>query len=175
MNPVIMQYQVELAKPLHLAILPAIEHAAAELFSIEDLPPALRTHSTPLGRLQQAQQHGRLWVALAEHDQPVGFALVTVPDKHAHLQELDVHPQHGRQGLGTKLVQTVLAGARQQSFACMTLTTFRHVAWNAPFYTKLGFTLLDEEQLHDHPALRHMLKIETRDGLRNRVAMRCML
>ena len=167
-----MNYRIVTAGPDHIERLPAIERAAAEMFSTTDLPSALRVQTTPLTRLRQAQQLGRLWVALDAQDLPVGSALVTQPGRHAHLQQLDVHPNHGRQGLGTKLVRTVLVWAQRQGNSGVTLTTFRHVPWNAPFYQKLGFTVLVDEQLAAEPVLSQLLLSEAHDGLCNRIAMR---
>jgi hypothetical protein len=45
----------------------------------------------------------------------------------------------------------------------VTLSTFRHVAWNAPFYARLGFRELAEEQLG--PGLRRVRADEARRGL----------
>lgn len=42
------------------------------------------------------------------------------------------------------LLEQVIEGAQQMRYPAVTLTTFRDVPWNAPFYTRLGFAMLDE-------------------------------
>ena len=54
----------------------------------------------------------------------------------------------------------------------MTLTTFAEVPWNAPYYARLGFTILATDQLT--PGLRRIRDHEVARGLDAwpRVAMR---
>jgi hypothetical protein len=51
----------------------------------------------------------------------------------------------------------------------LTLTTFRHVAWNAPFYARYGFVELPADS---DGRLKAILIRETAHGLPNRCAMR---
>jgi len=43
------------------------------------------------------------------------------------------------QGLGKALVQATLALAHDRGLPAVTLSTFRDIPWNGPFYAKLGF------------------------------------
>jgi hypothetical protein len=54
----------------------------------------------------------------------------------------------------------------------VTLTTFRDVPWNMPFYARLGFEIVPPEQVG--PALFAIVEGETRRGLdpARRVVMR---
>jgi len=104
---------------------------------------------------------------------PVGFALIEiVGERHAHLEEVDVHPDHGRRGLGKKLVAAACEWAFGSGYPSVTLTTFRDVAWNMPFYGKLGFEVVPEEDLP--PEVAAIVADETRRGLDpgRRVVMR---
>jgi GNAT superfamily N-acetyltransferase len=102
-------------------------------------------------------------VALAD-DVPVGFAHVEMIDADvAHLEEIDVYPEHGRRGLGTRLVLQVCQWAALNGYEAVTLTTFRDVPWNMSFYSRLGFRLVPTEQLS--PGLRGVVEDETRRGL----------
>jgi GNAT superfamily N-acetyltransferase len=166
------RYSVRLAEPRDVASLPAIEIAADELFPEEDLPRVLRGSATGVEPLEAARLAGRLWVAADRDGTPVGFAYVEVVDGHAHLEEIDVLPEHGRRGIGRRLVETVIAWARASGTCPITLTTFRELPWNAPFYASLGFEVLGDEALT--PALREVVEHEARCGLdpRRRVVMR---
>lgn len=62
----------------------------------------------------------------------------------AHLQQLAVDPAHGRRGLGSALVDACCEQARQRGYGQLTLTTFRDVPYNAPWYARLGFVVIDE-------------------------------
>lgn len=168
------EYRIALASPGHLAEIPRIEQAAATLFAAEDLPPPLRYRVTDREYLREAQRDERLWVALAR-TRPVGFALADVVDGEAYLSEIDVHPEHARQGLGTRLVRAVVEWAGARSFACVLLVTFRHLPWNAPFYARLGFVALPDRAIG--PELREFIAEEGAAGIdtTKRVAMRLAL
>jgi GNAT superfamily N-acetyltransferase len=169
----IANYRIQPADPETLGLLPAIETAAAEIFPAEDVAPELRQGGLPVTWFERAAREGRVWTAVARASGlPVGFALVTIVDGSAHLYEMDVHPDHGRRGLGTALVGAVVEWARGKRFSCVTLTTFRHLPWNGPFYRRLGFEELSPAELT--PGLAQLLEREVRNGLdgSKRVAMR---
>jgi GNAT superfamily N-acetyltransferase len=112
-----------------------------------------------------AAARGQLWVAVdeAEAGAPVAFALFEDLDGALHLEEMDVHPDHARQGLGARLIDAAAAWGRELGYRAITLTTFRHVAWNAPYYERIGFRALPAEAWG--PALRERVADETRRGL----------
>ena len=166
---------VVIAEDAHIPQLPAIERAAAALFPEADLPLHLRSEATSLEDFRAAREAGRLWVALSATREPVGFALVATVDGLPHLAELSVHPDHGRRGVGTSLLRSVQAWARGNGSRGLTLTTFSHLPWNAPFYARLGFEALEQDRLS--PELKAILLEEARVGLdpAKRIAMRCDL
>ena len=155
-------YTITQARREDLAALPVIELAAARLLA-GHAPDAVLNETTSEDVLKAAQGRGQLWVALAD-EVPVGFAHIEVIEPTvAHLEEIDVHPQHGRRGLGTRLVRAVCAWAVASGYHSVTLTTFRDVPWNMPFYARLGFEVIPSEALS--PALRSVVLDETRRGL----------
>lgn len=166
-------YQIMLAKPEHLAALPRIERAAAEVFPAGMIPHEVKNYLLTLETLKKAQAKNQLWIAVTVDNQPVGFAMALVKDKSALLAELDVDPPHQRKGLGRKLVQAVINWARHEDFNHLTLTTFNSVPWNAPFYEKMGFRRLRGAELTAD--LIAALDREAALGLRDRVAMQISL
>lgn len=78
-------------------------------------------------------------VAVAPDGSPVGYAAATPLDGFLHLAELSVDPDHGRIGVGAALVEAVAALADRRGLPGVTLTTFRDIPFNAPFYARLGF------------------------------------
>ena len=129
-----------------LAAIPGIELAAAGMFSETDLPHGIRYRVTTPEDLRVALDGNRLWVAVGPGDQVVGFAKVSIVDGQAYLDEIDVLPDFGRRGIGTRLVGAVTDWARDRAFETLSLVTFRHLPWNAPFYAKLGFSMLDSSE-----------------------------
>jgi len=155
-------YTITAARLSDLSRLPAIELAAARLLE-GHAPESVLNETTSLDVLKQAQRDGRLWVALAD-DVPVGFAHVELIEPDAvHLEEIDVHPDHGRRGLGTKLIGQVWHWAASHGYSAITLTTFRDVPWNLPFYERLGFDITPLERVS--ASLRAIVEDETRRGL----------
>src|SRR5262245_26078200 len=140
-------YVIELAWPQHLQALPEIEQQAATLFRGWNVPMSVIEEVTPIEEFRAAQEAGLLWVALSPQHQPVGFALVELRDTSPHLEEIDVHPLHGRRGIGTALVNRVCAWAQAQGYSGITLTTYRDIPWNGPFYARLGFARSEERRV----------------------------
>jgi GNAT superfamily N-acetyltransferase len=156
------RYSITAARPQDVTRLPAIELAAARLLA-GHAPESVLSETTSPDVLQKAQHDGLLWVALAD-DLAVGFAYVELIEHDAaHLKEIDVDPEHARRGLGTKLVLKVCDWAASNGYAAVTLTTFRDVPWNMPFYVRLGFSSVANEHLS--PALRAVVDDEVRRGL----------
>ena len=155
-------YAIRAARQQDLTRLPAIELAAARLLAGHAPEPVL-SETTSLDVLGRAQRDGRLWVALAD-DVPVGFAYVELIERGGvHLEEIDVHPDHGRRGVGTGLVSHVCQWAASHGYETVTLTTFRDVPWNMRFYARLGFGVVPSEQLS--AGLRAVVEGEARRGL----------
>ena len=169
-------YVIGFARADGVAELLGIDVAAGAIFPEEDLPAHMRDRGLPLSFFETAAREGRLFVARQEAlERPVGFAVSMRVDGTSHLYELAVLPDHGRKGLVRALVEAVVKQARERGDTSVTLPTFRPLAWNAPFYMKLGFEMLDGGQIG--PELMTCLEAETHRGLdpAKRVAMRIVL
>jgi len=164
-------YTIAAARQRDIPALAAIELAAATLL-VGHAPASVLNESTDEDELRAAQAAGRLWVALAD-DSPVGFAHVELlADDRPHLEEIDVDPRHGRRGIGAALVRAVCDWAARSGFSEITLTTFRAVPWNFPFYVKLGFEEVPAGE--QSPELAAVVRDEAARGLdpATRVVMR---
>ena len=113
----------------------------------------------------------RAEVVLVCDDPPLGFASVGVVDEAAHIWQLSVHPSAGRRGRGTALVAAACDWARGAGCDAVTLTTFRDVSWNGPFYARLGFVVVDDPS-DGLAAIRRWERAHGDDALGPRVAMR---
>ena len=74
-------------------------------------------------------------------------------------------------GIGRKLIEATQQFATDHGINALTLTTFREVPWNEPFYQRLGFITLGYEDLG--PRLRAILAAEGQAGLPT--AQRCAM
>src|SRR5262245_20825163 len=144
-------YDIRLAVPEDVAVLPEVERLAGLLFKtyVGDLgiSEEMYEHANSVETFAGAQRAGRLWVATAAEGGLVGIALVTEIEGYAHLDELDVLPSHAGQGIGSALLATVCAWAKKAGYSAVTLRTFRDVPWNAPFYQSRGFRIVESARL----------------------------
>ena len=140
-----MPYRIRHARPDELGLLAGIEKDAGMIFAdvglkeISDHPPADITY------IRSFLRGGAVLLAVDEKDEPAGFALVSFIDRAGHLFELAVRRAHARKGLGARLVAASCGFAFAQGARRMTLSTFRDVQWNAPFYAKHGFRILPQD------------------------------
>jgi GNAT superfamily N-acetyltransferase len=157
-------YAVREARSTDLESLPQIEHAAAQLFASTLYPEIAREAMSTAAAFEAWLKRGALFVAVAASDEPVGFAIAFELDGAAHLHEIDVDPRHGRRGVGRQLIEYVKAWALLCGHDQLTLTTFKDVPWNAPYYRRLGFRDLPEAQAG--LGLRALREKERANGLK---------
>jgi GNAT superfamily N-acetyltransferase len=155
------------ARDADVALLPAIERAAAALFPPDRVGDP--TETLPEAALRRYLADGLLWVA-EDADGVLGFVAADRRDDALHVVEVDVDPRHGRRGIGTALLRRVCSVAAEQGLDAVTLTTFADLPWNGPFYARLGFRELGPGERGE--ALERLLDEERRAGLTRRIAMR---
>jgi len=142
-------YTIRLARIDELAMLQEIERAAGELFARIGLDRVAEDEPLPLDFLLEQQRLGLVWVVADENDRPVGSATTRELGGALHIEEIAVHPAHGRRGLGKRLIETLCDWASGQGYTTVTLSTFRDVTWNAPYYARIGFRVLEEGELSE--------------------------
>jgi len=164
--------RVALARPEQFAAIREVERAAETIFPLADLPEALRGATlTSDEELSAALAQELLWCAHDAGGEVIGFAIALWLGRDLHLDEIDVHPDHQRRGVGRALIDALRAHAEAHGARRLTLTTFRLVPWNMPWYARLGFVPLEQSAL---PAeLRAIFEDEIARGLarERRVAM----
>lgn len=167
--------RIRAAAASDLRFIPGIERDAARLIPAADLPEDVRFSVTSREDLDAALSASRIWVADAGASGTVGFAMTDIVDRNAHLDEMDVAPAFGRQGIGTRLMRKAVEWARHEKFSRLTLVTFRHLPWNAPFYAKFGFAELPVAD--QGPELQALIAAEGALGIdtTQRVAMNLAL
>jgi len=125
---------------------------------VADDDPGSVEESTPYA------EDGRAFVAVDPDDRPIGYLLVDVVDGAAHIEQVSVRPDHGRKGIGRGLIKQAAAWASARCLPALTLTTYVEVPWNAPYYERLGFRFLADEE-EETPGLRGIRERERAAGL----------
>ena len=124
------------AEPSEWEVLRQLEIAADRMFEQVGIGPFVMS--------EDDDHFADAAVVLVAGRPPKGFACVEEVDGLAHLWQLSVDPSVGRQGIGRSLVEAVCDWAASNAFAGVTLTTYRDVPWNGPFYSRLGFRVLED-------------------------------
>ncbi|PLK23024.1 N-acetyltransferase [Porphyrobacter sp. TH134] len=166
-------WSLRLARAADADVMPGIEQAAAtKAFAGEaSIDPARTRSHEDYARLIRK---GHCLVAHVG-EAMAGFLAAQPFSRELHIWEMDVAPAFQRRGIGSGLVRAAMIDARNTGFKALTLTTFRDLAWNAPFYARLGFD--EVTALDAHPRLAGELANEVDDGLPadRRCAMICFL
>ncbi|HWH87631.1 MAG TPA: GNAT family N-acetyltransferase [Pseudomonas sp.] len=161
-----MNVVIRFATSADAQFLPAIEICAAQAFRLIDGLSWL-AESAPMSVDRHRELIGlsTCWVAVDMQDRPQGFLSAERHVDDLHIHELSVsHSMQGK-GLGRRLVEAAKDYARSNRLRSLTLTTFKNVPWNAPFYARMGFetkaqanldkrlaALLNEEYAHGFAA-----------------------
>ena len=121
--------------------------AAGEQFRVLGMAAIADDDPPTLAELAVFQADGRALVAAEGPGRPVGYLLLERHGRDAHVEQVSVHPGSARRGIGRMLLEAGAAWGRSQGLENLTLTTFAEVPWNAPYYRRLGFRDLREEDL----------------------------
>ncbi|UNM16344.1 GNAT family N-acetyltransferase [Streptomyces formicae] len=158
-----------------LPLLQDIERAAGRCFRDVGMPEVADDEPLPVGELARYQRDGLAWVGVAGADVPVAYLIADRVDGNLHVEQVSVHPDSARRGVGRSLVEHLADQARGEGVPALTLTTFAEVPWNAPYYARCGFLPLDDSMLT--PGLREIRDREAAHGLDRwpRVCMRRVL
>ncbi|WP_327280336.1 MULTISPECIES: GNAT family N-acetyltransferase [unclassified Streptomyces] len=162
-------------RAVHLAELPllqAIERAAGECFRGIGMAEVADDEPLPLDELAHYQRAGLAWVAVTRAGAPLAYLIADRVDGNLHIEQVSVHPDGARRGVGRSLLEHLAVRAAAESVPALTLTTFEDVPWNAPYYARCGFVRLDDGALG--PGLKEIRDREAEHGLDRwpRVCMR---
>ena len=151
--------EIRLARPDELVALQQVENASGELFRTVGMPEIADDDPLPLDVLTHVQALGQVWVAA--DPLPVAWIAVEEVDGCAHVEQVSVHPDQARRGIGRELIDHVGGWAAARGLGGLTLTTFRDVPWNGPYYERLGFRPVTDLT----PGLAAVVEQETARGL----------
>ena len=168
-----MSYRVRPGRAGDAPLLGDIERAAAQRFATVGLERIARGRPTSAAEYLEVVARGHLWVVETAEGQAVGVAIADRLDGGAYLAEIAVHPSHAGRRLAARLIAEIEKQAAAEGCRRLFLTTFDAVPWNRPYYEKLGFAVLAEDEAG--PQLRAIRAGERKRGL-DRISPRvCMV
>jgi GNAT superfamily N-acetyltransferase len=150
----------------------ALERAAGEIFREVGMDSVADDEPPTLSELRRYLRHDGLRVAEGGDGPTAAYALLEPVDDCLHVEQLAVHPDHARRGVGRALLDDAARRAAADGYCALTLTAFAGVPWNAPYYERCGFRRLADADLT--PGLRAIRAREADAGLDRwpRVCMR---
>lgn len=140
-----------------LAIRPALE---TEIDAIRDLERASSRRflgvmdalaaddPTPASVLADRIAAGGLLAALMDGTL-AAFVMFRPLEDSLYIEQIDVAPTFEGRRIGAALIDAVAERAASAGLARLTLSTFRDVPWNAPYYRRLGFVDIADVALSD--------------------------
>jgi GNAT superfamily N-acetyltransferase len=139
--------RIRAARVADLPTLQAIERAAGLMFCDIGMPEVAEYDPVPLPLMAARRDAGRIWVMADDGDEPVAHLMADLVDGCLEIEQVAVHPGSARRGLGRALLDHAASWAAAEGLPALTLTTFAHVPWNAPYYARCGFRVLDDAEI----------------------------
>ncbi|MFJ1756409.1 GNAT family N-acetyltransferase [Kitasatospora sp. NPDC088134] len=155
--------RVREVRPEELPLLAEIERAAGNVFREVGMDRIADDEPFSIEELTAYLGAGLAWVAVDGADRPVGYLVAERVDGALHVEQVSVHPDAARRGVGRSLIEHLADLARAEGVPALTLTTFADVPWNAPYYRRCGFRPVPEAELT--PGLRLVRAREAAHGL----------
>jgi GNAT superfamily N-acetyltransferase len=154
---------IRLATQQDAAAMPDIERSSGEAFRIiPNLAWIADDSVTSQERHEALIRLGAAWVSRDASNTLTGFLTAEVREDVLHIWQMSVRSDQQRKGIGRNLIQTAENWARSKQLVALSLTTFRDVPWNAPFYASCGFQDVDP---HFYSVLQSTLEAERQAGL----------
>lgn len=155
--------------------LPEIERSSGSIFSQWEGLEWIANDGVQSEAAHAALISGGL-ALVAERDQCgiIAFLNGEFASDDLHIWQIAVCRKHQGHGVGRRLIEAARLMAVEKGAAAITLTTFRDVPWNEPYYQRLSFRSLSDPV---GPRLGQILRKEAESGLPPalRVAMRMLL
>ena len=151
------------AKKNDAMALPDIERSSGEAFrQLPDLRWIADDTVTSQERHETFIRQGTAWIAHDDEKNTTGFLTAEIHQNVLHIWQMSVRSDQQRKGIGRDLIRAAELWARSKLLTALTLTTFRDVPWNAPFYRSCGFELVNPI---GYPMLLETLEAEREAGL----------
>ncbi|RFU29038.1 hypothetical protein B7463_g7289, partial [Scytalidium lignicola] len=169
-------FTVRKAQESDIPSLADVEKSAAVLF--EKVGLGHITGSTmPPDTLLEMTNRGYLWVAVADGDKPIGFLGGYALDGYFYIAEISVAREFQGKGVGRALMKAMSKDIRSKIgvYKGLTLTTYRDLEWNGPWYKKLGFVEVIPQDIGPGHSLIIKEEGEAGHDIRRRCVMKKIL
>jgi GNAT superfamily N-acetyltransferase len=144
-------FMLRIGTPADIETLCDIDTDASRLFVRAGLdvqePAALELERAERARWLQSLEAGATLLAIDAAGRVAGFAASGIRDGEPYLDQLSVRIDSMRLGIGSALLDATAQRARGTGAASLWLTTYRHLAWNRPFYEARGFAVVPTSAL----------------------------
>jgi predicted N-acetyltransferase YhbS len=141
----------------------AIEYEAAQRFVTVGLTGIADARPMDVDFVRRKIEVSEIIVAVNGNGGCVGFVTFAPLAKRFYIEELDVLTAWAGRRIGARLIDEVAALAHQAGAQQLVLSTFRDVPWNAPYYRRLGFSVIESMRLD--PKLRAIRAAHVARGL----------
>ena len=132
-------FSIRKARFADIPFLGPVERSAAELFRTANLDFLLDGSTVDPKVLAAMIDAQHLWVACDFMDYPIGFSGGEDLEGNFHLVEISVAQDFQGKGVGRALMERMEADVQREGYKTITLTTYRSLGWNGPWYSRLGF------------------------------------
>jgi len=165
---------IRIAEDKDFSVLPDIEMDAGYELIQFGLQAVANMPAAPVEFYNDLPDDSAVFVACDEST-VIGFVLCQCIDGEGHLKEISVLRQYMRKGIGKQLIRTSIDWAITKRYQFLTLTTYRDIPFNAPFYEALGFSAFEPDK--KWPGLCLIREVETSNGLdiKPRISMKLSL
>lgn len=164
MSNVTQDFSIVFAAEQDTQEFPAVERSAGELFrSIPSLAWIADDTVMSPAEHNRCLKNGLVLAARDERGSSVGFLTAEMFGSCIHIWVIAVmHSAQGR-GIGKRLIESAVSLGAAREMSAVTLTTFRNVPWNRPFYERVGFRVIEPLELDRR--LRAVLQAEAEHGI----------
>jgi ribosomal protein S18 acetylase RimI-like enzyme len=125
------------ARPDEFQPIRILERASAQRFV--GLMDALAADDPSSAALLAERIAGDGLLVAASGESLAGFVMFRTVEDRLYVEQIDVLPAFGGRRIGATLLDAVADRAKAAGLAGLSLSTFRDVPWNAPYYRRLGF------------------------------------
>jgi predicted N-acetyltransferase YhbS len=136
-----------LAVPDDTEAVRAIEYEAAQRFVTVGLTGIADAQPMNASFVRRKIEAAEIIVAVDSAGRCGGFVMFAPLATRFYIEELDVLTAWAGRRIGAALIGQVERLAAQAGARQLVLSTFRDVPWNAPYYRRLGFSVMDGASL----------------------------
>jgi GNAT superfamily N-acetyltransferase len=140
-------FSIRKARFADIPFLEPVERSAAEIFRSANLDFLVDGSTVDPKILAGMIEASHLWVACDFMDYPIGFSGGEQIEGNFHLVEISVAQDFQGKGVGRALMERMETDVKREGFKSMTLTTYRGLAWNGPWYSRMGFVEVRADEM----------------------------